>query len=215
MKNIEIRLKPTDKNITVKQAIQLIETKIQNPLSYNTIEVGTASLPKLRKHLAETYNCSIQNSWLDGAYGMRTGGQTQGLQVWLSPEHLPERIVDEGCEYANFYHLLNSHGELVEELDGDSFKDACEELGLKVKSDNTYNYSGDSRRVGYIFDVQFDLIQSADENGPVYLACMFHCGGDPRGNYTSKQVWKFSSIDEVYSVLFPDRELTNEESEGA
>jgi hypothetical protein len=40
---------------------------------------------------------------------------------------------------------------------------------------------------------------------------MFHCGGDTRGNYTDKLVWQFDSIDDVYTVIFPSKLLTDEQ----
>lgn len=115
-------------------------------------------------------------------------------------------------EQVNPWHLLNEHGKEIEGLDGEKFSEACENLGLSVKSDNTYNNSGnDTEDAGYIFDFQYDFIQNEnDHTAKVFMVVMFHCGGDPRGNYTDKAVWEFSNVDDAYSVLMPYKKLTPE-----
>jgi hypothetical protein len=219
MKNIELKLKSSETKITLDLALGMIVRVLNAPMEYRTLDVGTVNLKTLGKALVEKYDATIRDGITGGCYGARDGNDSmKGITAWFSPEHLVDRCVVENedgtkDEFSNPYHLiLENGGTLVDDLDGDIFEECCENLGLKVTRDNTYNHSGQSQDVEHIFDFDFAIIQNDDAKNPnAFLSVKFHCGGDIRGNYTSKVVYKFDSIDEIYSVIFPCKMLLNEE----
>ncbi len=217
MKNHEMKIYFNEKLDTTHsnaQVLKLIEAKLQNPLSGDRIEVCLqSSVKSLMDRLTETYECTVRESISGGCYGARDGSISKGLTVWMHPKHLVDRYVDkEFGEMVNPYHLLEEHGKLIEGLDGEDFEKIAEELDLEIKADNTYNFnSNSSEDAGFIFDFQFSTVELP--KGGLIASIMFHCGGDPRGNYTEKFVYKLNYSDDFYSVIFPSKYLTDEESE--
>lgn len=223
MKNIEIKLVVSENGAL--NVFELIDQKLESPLSYNTIAISKAiDLEDLTKKLNEKYDVSVRSGTTDGCYGARTGRSSEGLTLWMHASSFTDRYIDsEYGEQVNPWHLLEEYGQQVNDFESEEeiarFSTHCEELGLSVKSDNTYNYATDygsenSDCAGFMYDFQFDVIQNENNHkAPVYMAVMFHCGGDPRGNYTSKKIWKFDSIDEVHSVLHPYKVLTDSDAE--
>lgn len=217
MKNIEIKLE-FDKSVSKQSNTDIakqIQKYLDNPGGYRTFKVNPrTSVETTKTYLENKFDATVCNGCSDGCYGARTGGSTEGLTLWLHPEKLTDRYVDaEYGEQVNPYHLLKEHGELVDGLDGETFEQYAEELDLETKSDNTYNFATDygsenSENAGFMFDFQFTTLEKKD--GGMLVAVMFHCGGDPRGNYTEKQVWKFKYVDDFYSVVFPTKYLTEE-----
>lgn len=145
-----------------------------------------------------------------GCYGARDGQEYKGLTLYIDATLCPDRFLDDdGDEVVNIAKLIEAFGgELVEGLDGDTFESIAEDLGHTVGRDNTYNYAGhDSDTPHFLFDSDFAIVGTENDDAPYFLSIKFHCGGDVRGNYTSKVVYKFSSMDDVYSVVRPSCEL--------
>ena len=222
MNNIELKiiLDSESKN-SLPDVIQWIENKLSNPLSYNTFTANNTYRDDIKKFVAEKYDVSIRDGVTEGCYGARTGKGSEGLTLWMHASSYIDRYIDsEYGEQVNPWELLEENGTQVNDFESEEeierFASHCEELGLKVKSDNTYNFATDfgsesSDYAGFMFDFQFDIIENEDNHeAPVYMAVMFHCGGDPRGNYTSKKIWRFDSMDDVHNVLFPCKILTSE-----
>lgn len=155
-----------------------------------------------------------RNGISGGCYGARDGSSHEGLTVYIDALQFPERWTDEdGDEIVNIKVLLNDHAECLEDLDPDSFLDACEVLGHEIKHDNTYNYLGHSSDDPHTLqDVDFKCIQTeSDEYGCKIVIVKFHCGGDPRGNYTSDSVWKFKDAEDFYTVFNPSCYLKDQD----
>lgn len=220
MKNIEIKLQIADnpKYITLSQVIDGVMALTQAPMGCRTLLIShSIDLDDLTKKLHEFFECSVRGSITDGCYGMRPGTSSKGLTVFMHPKELTDRYIkteDDGTktEFVNPWHLFEENANLTE-LDGEVFEDWADALGVEYKSDNTYNYSSDfgslkSENAAFMFDFQFSVIEL--DKGAL-VSVMFHCGGDPRGNYTPKVVYKFNYIDDLYSVIYPSLILLNEE----
>ena len=160
----------------------------------------------------ESKGHTVREGISDGCYGARDNKSYEGLTVWVDARQVTERYIDsEGDELVNFVRLLEKHGELVEGLDGDTFEDIQWRMTCQMSSDNSYNYLGHGEEdVHSMFGIDFTVITSMDDEGVAYLSVKFHCGGDIRGNYSEKIVYKFDSIDKLYLVIRPEQELKGE-----
>lgn len=199
-----------DKGIQTKAIIPAIRKILNAPLDGKTIYISPkTNLKLLAKKLQSEFDCSTSDRVTEGCYGSRTGNSFEGLTVWMHAKEYTDRYIDsEYGEQVNPWHLLNEYGKLLENVDGEAFMSMLDESDVEYKSDNTYNYSGNnSEDAGFIFDFQFDSFAIGNKH---FLAVMFHCGGDPRGNYTSKKIWQFESEDDIYSVLFPGKMLSSD-----
>jgi hypothetical protein len=211
MNCIEIKLTINkDSGFNTKRLVMnAIANKLENPFSYNTIEIGTEVHPSDIKEWvkAEYSDTEFRDGVAGGCYGMRDGSSFKGLTLWMHPTHATDRCVFEGFEYANVYHsILENGGKLIEGLDGDALLEALELLGIESKRDNSYNSSGHGN-VEFIFDFDFKVIEHNDK---ALLIIKFHCGGDIRGNYTPDYVYSFNSTDDLYSTLMPTHLLIDE-----
>jgi hypothetical protein len=208
MHNTEYKLIRDAKGLKQPNEVSAALLKLIEKPGYRTIKVGPkVNLKTVVKQLESTgLDISVRNGVSGGCYGMRDGKSYEGMTLWLHPKDLPERVIDdEGDELVNIYKLIESNGgELIEGLDGEKFEEIAENLGHDVKGDNTYNYSGNSDAPQFMFDADYAVIES---DKTCFLSIKFHCGGDVRGNYTDKVVYKFESIDDLYSVLMPSFEL--------
>ena len=170
---------------------------------------------KTLKKMLESVGCEVRDGVTGGCYGSRDGSSSEGFTVWIDASELPEREYDKDleAEVVNIFSLISNYGgEIVEGLDGDVFEEACENLGLNVGKDNTYNYAGhDAETPVFLVDADFAVISSPNGSGSAYLSIKFHCGGDIRGNYTDRVVFKFSSVDDIWGVIHPSCELSKEE----
>jgi hypothetical protein len=219
MKNIEIKLVVSEDGAL--NVFELINQKLEAPLSYNTIKISKAiDLEDLTKKLNDKYDVSVRNGTEDGCYGSRPGTSQKGLTLWLHASSYIDRYVDsEYGEQVNPWTLLEENGQQVNDFESEDeierFLSNCDKLGLSVIAENTYNYATDygsknSDCAGFMYDFNFEVIENKDRpDAGVFMVVMFHCGGDPRGNYTSKKVWFFDSIDEVYSVIHPMKQLSD------
>lgn len=213
MKNIEIKLKYTDGGLNSHRLIvDAIQQILNEPCDhYHTIEiskeVSTADDSDLVNILKANYDLTVRQGWAGGSYGMRDGSGGDGLTLWVDASELtPEYHSKDYGHLYNFHHLLEEHGKLADNIDGDDFIQVCKDMGLKVTMDNTYN-----RDNQFMFNVQFTVIENEEvpRSKPV-MVVMYHCGGDARGNYTSKKVYQFESMDDIYSVLLPCEECSCE-----
>lgn len=217
MKCYELKLYFVENGHPVSNAeiIKMIETQLNVPNSGIQLKVQPKnSVKSLIKKLNETFECDVRESISDGCYGARPGTSSKGLTLWMHPKHLTDRYLDADLgEMVNPWFLLTENGTLVESLDGETFEQYADELDLEVKSDNTYNFNGHSGDdASFMFDFQFSTVET--KNGGLIASIMFHCGGDPRGNYTNKFVFKFKYVEDFYSVIFPSKLLTEmQESE--
>lgn len=191
-------------NKGIKNNSKIIES-IKNVLSgieYKEIKVKSVS-DDLKKLILETFQdkVHIRDGAMNGCYGSTTGEVYKGLTLTFHASEVTDRCLDEdNNEYANIYYtILESGGTLIEDLDGDKLEDALDLLGLEAKRDNSYNWSGNTD-VEFIFDFDFAVFE---HEGKALLSIKFHCGGDPRGNYTDKYVYAFDSIDDLYSAIMP------------
>lgn len=209
---IEVKVTVDPKGLSSKKHSERAES-VQQILRGDHTKI-TYKSEALRKML-ESVGCEVRDGVTGGCYGSRDGSSSEGFTVWIDASQLSEReIMDFGDgskqELVNPFSLIeNFGGELVEDLDGDIFTEACENLGLSVSRNNTYNYAG-HRDGEPAFKVDMDFAVIHNENSKsdaAYLSVKFHCGGDPRGNYTECVVFKFSSIDDIHGVLFPTCEL--------
>ena len=186
------------------------------------VKMITSGTPVSIKYLNRTFvkqlesvGCVVRNGITGGCYGARDGSSSEGYSVWIDASELPEREIDTDLDGKNPYELVNIFklienygGELVEDLDGDVFTESCEDLGLTVSRNNTYNYAGqDAETPSFKVDADFAVIEG---KGNAYLSIKFHCGGDIRGNYTDRVVYKFGSVDDIYGVIYPTTELSQE-----
>lgn len=213
MKCLSIKIySKKDSEITT---LEKFETKfcawLNLPLSFE-FDATPEIMLDIKKYLT-TDGHTCRDGISGGCYGARDGSIHSGLTVYIDVSQITERFIDEdNDEIVNPICLFEEFGELIENLDGDVFKEACESLGLSVKSDNTYNYLGQSSDdVQTLYDFQFDVIENEDNCDSVFVVVMFHCGGDVRGNYTKKYVYKFESMDDVYSVISPSKYLIDDE----
>jgi hypothetical protein len=220
MKNTELKLK-LDKSLahqTNEQVIAALEAVLAQPMQYHTIAINPASPAGLKVQLEQTYECSVRDGITGGCYGARDGSSAEGLTVWMHAKHLTDRcLTPDGDEMVNPWYLLNEYGKLFDGLDGETLEQLADELDLETKADNTYNFATDfgspkNENAGFMFDFQFTTVETSKK---FLVAVMFHCGGDPRGNYTDKLVWKFESADDFYSVILPYKLLTDSEAEEA
>jgi hypothetical protein len=206
-KCIEIKLiQDSDSgNKTLKQIKAVIESVKLNPMTSRTFKINSSNLKRTAKAIESAFDCTARLGVTGGCYGARDGSSSEGITVWLSLSEVVERCIDGDTEYYNPLAALNEHGELVEGLDGDIFEDTLSSA-LEIKSDNSYNYSTDfggpdSEYLCPMVDFDFSVITSKDGGGPCFISVKFHCGGDIRGNYTSKYVWKFELIDNTFNVI--------------
>lgn len=220
MKNIQVKLIQDKRGLTkASEIVKAVQTKLAKPWLSNEIKINYKSQAVLSKHLLKAFGESsldLSTGARQGCYGSSTGEIFPGFTLWLSPALLIERAVepkskynDKECEWVNLHALIEENGgELFEAItDAEKFEEFCEEVGLEVKRDNTYNWSGNSEVV-YMFDADFAVIEGKDSTA--FLSIKYHCGGDPRGNYTDKVVYKFNSIDDLYSALMPYPQLIEE-----
>lgn len=186
---------------------------------YHTVSISESLYndESTRKALESDYDLSIRDGVSGGCYGARTGTSTKGLTLFVHLKEWDERWLDsDSSEIVNPYHLLNEHGKLImedcEELMGN---EVFQSLGLKVSSDNTCNYEGQSSEDPYFLTgFQFDLIRNEDsDTDKVFLAVMLHCGGDVRGNYGTKMLFEFDYMEDVYSVIYPTAYLKGDDDE--
>lgn len=224
MKNYEIKLKKEARGLRAYSAIiKAIQNKLDKPWQYNTIKIApSVDLKTLSFKVTEAFGAEqveTRDGARNGCYGSSTGEVHQGLTCYFHPSSIIERVIepkskfnDKACEWVNVHtSIVDNGGKLIEDLDAEAFEEACENLGLSVKSDNSYNWSGNSEVI-YVFDFDFAVIQNEPEGGKCFLSIKYHCGGDPRGNYTSKMVYQFDSIDDLYSAILPSPQLLDEES---
>jgi hypothetical protein len=131
-------------------------------------------------------------------------GISGGCTVWLDALQFPSRFIDDnGDETVNLFGLISdADGEFIWGMDGDMFVELIEDLGFNVSRNNTYNYGGNEETPFFLVNADFSII-SNDEKGKAFLVIKFHCGGDIRGNYTDTVVYRFESIDDIYTVVFP------------
>lgn len=172
---------------------------------------------KVLKKMLESVGCVVLDGADEGCYGANGNSTSAGFTVWVDANNLPERkIIDDGKqEQVNIFKLIeNFGGKLIEGLDGDRFSETCEALGLDVQYNNTYNYAGHSKdSPSFMIDADFAVIHNKDKSDAAYLSIKFHRGGDIRGNYTERVVYKFDSIDDVFGVVMPSCELIGGENE--
>lgn len=219
MRNVSIKINEVSTGKSLKDSITEIESFLISSLASHIVSVSSRNKAKLQSYLESTYDCSVREGVTNGCYGSSTGEVTKGLTVYFHAKELVDRYVDvDYGEQVNPWDLFITYGVICENINAEGFAKIAEELGLSIKSDNTYNYATDfggenSENAGFMFDFQFDVIENQNDSDASIIVCvMFHCGGDPRGNYTNKMAFKFDSIDELYSVLYPSKIETDAEA---
>lgn len=174
-------------------------------------DVLSLSLDNIKEYLESYSGVSVRDGAANGCYGSSTGETYEGLTVYVDSELLPSRfeLTNDDGEHEEWFnpeqHFLECGGELLENLDGDAFASAMQDSGLKCVQDNSYNYLGQSSEDCLsLYDFDFYWIENEnDSDAAIFLAVMFHCGGDPRGNYGDRVVFKFDSMDDAHSAIAP------------
>ena len=216
MHTIEIKMKQCAEGAkTVTEAMAALNKLVKTGSLDWTIDLqlGKIDLRELEKAIEEAYRdgVRVKSGGQNGCYGARDGSYFSGLTVWLDPRLMPERFLDgdDGKEVVNLAVLMEEFGTRHDDIDGDSLLAAWDVMGLKYKSDNTYNYLG-----FHIEDptaLQHTNVHVHEGEERVTVIVEYHLGGDIRGNYSSALVYTFASIEDVYPALYPQCELTNEE----
>lgn len=154
-------------------------------------------------------NIECRDGVYEGCYGSSSGKSLEGFKVYIEATLFPTRFLDsEFDEIVNIEDLCNEYGTKVD-LDAEAFEESMYLAGIEGKSDNTYNYMGhDSHTPHTLCDADYTLYEFEEK---CILSIKFHCGGDPRGNYTSNVLYEFDSIDDFYCALIPSLELIDEE----
>lgn len=155
---------------------------------------------KLEKHFGN--DVEVREGVSEGCYGARTGKTLNGLTCYFDADLLPAEWRDsDGDLVVNPVHLIDqANGELVEGLSGDLILDALYEV-MEYSSNNTYNYAGQTKEdPSFAFDMDYSVVESDKK---ALLVVKFHHGGDVRGNYGNRMVFKFDSIEDIYSVIYP------------
>jgi hypothetical protein len=222
MKNIEIKLIQDDTKslgkMTTKTVLKKLQSILDGPYQYRTVYFpSTLNLKNIERAIKRNYNgqIEIRPGVSGGCFGARDGKEYSGLTLFCSPDLLPTSCIESASdltdgkkvEFFNLYKLVNESGTLVEGLDGGAFEESCEDLGLKVKRDNTYNYELEGGAC-FMFDADYSVIES---DKAFFLVIKWHCGGDVRGNYTDKEVYKFTRGDDLYCAMMPSSTVNEEE----
>jgi len=213
----EIKIKSANKGLnTPKKVLNQVQAILDSPMQYHSIDVASElKLQSLECELKETYgkDVVIRSGVSGGCYGMRDGSQSEGLTLYFHPSCITDRTLDdERNEYANIHKLIEENGgKLIKNsagdvFDGDDLGQVFEDAGHEVRRDNSYNWSGRGD-VEFIFDFDFGVIETSKK---ALLFIKYHCGGDPRGNYTNKIAYSFDSIDDLYSCLRPCKMIGDE-----
>lgn len=184
--------------------IEMVESGLIEPI-YLHPQVSLEALEKLIKtHFKD--DTEIEEGVMDGCYGSRTGKTFKGITVRVDASLFPESWTDPDLDNMTLINPIkrieNFGGKLIEDLDGDQFLEAIYKV-FEYKSDNTYNWSG-MYAAEMAFDVDFSIVGDGEfgcREGKTLLVAKFHYGGDPRGNYGSTYVFKFDSMEEIYSVF--------------
>lgn len=216
--SIEIKIKAVKQGLSGNSAMDALMAIFEGRQSFHSLQVHREAIPELRISINNWLKdaVTVREGVTGGCYGARDGSSSEGLTLWVDPTVFDERWLDDddGAEIVNIARLLDDNATCIEDLDGDAFLDAVDALGLEVKCDNTYNYLGTSADAPHTLqDVDFHYVQtSPDDYGCLVAVVAFHCGGDVRGNYTSKSVWKFSDSDAFYSVFNPVAYLKDDDN---
>lgn len=161
--------------------------------------------------LESTFDATVHEGCRNGCYGSSTGATEEGYTIYIPLEQFQESLNKEFNEYdVNPLHSIQDAGGEVlnySEEEIESYLDIAEESGVKIGHDNTYNHENEGCYLMCDLDVKVIGGFGLENEGSVLVSVRFHCGGDIRGNYTRPYLFKFDDIDEVYSALFPYREV--------
>lgn len=144
----------------------------------------------------------------EGCYGASTGKTLNGRLLYIDACEFPDRwTTGKGEEYTEWFNPLASMKDagwklikLEDEEKVDEFLETMEAMGCEIKCDNTYNQSGHSETVEPLYGVDFKRIEQGDI---LFVACMFHHGGDTRGNYGSRHLFVCNGNDSFFEGLCP------------
>ena len=215
--HIQIRLKEVNNNEalnSVEAVINHLEIMIDNNEVHIIEYSDTIDRQELKASITKMMETKqdeveVTEGFLEGCYGARTGKQLSGLSFWLDARLFDERFLDDdGDEIFNFAVWLDDYATETD-LNAEDFLEAAETLGLQVDSGNSYNYEGNNCPY-FVAHINYRLVSNRDRGfNDEYLVVKFHCGGDPRGNYTVEKVFKVDT-DEVIHGTQPDYELRGE-----
>lgn len=208
MKNITIKLfkKPEADLKTFAQVIEALNEGFDTGIVNYEIN-DRMDLAKLEETLTKQFGTMIEvrSGIQGGCYGARDGSTYSGLTIFAHPRLFPDRWIDsDGDEVVNLYHSLEEH---CTSLNHSEVEELEYLLGNCDEHNNTYNSSGHSFLPCLFFDVDFKYWQLNDR---VLLAVRYHCGGDPRGNYTREYYYHANDIDDIWSALSPSFLLKEE-----
>lgn len=201
-------------NTTIESIIDAFSSMLNTGNRYSIEFNSVLNEDEIKSALIKSFgdDISIQDSVYDGCYGSSAGKSLDGFKVYIDSSLFETRFIDEDFdEVINIEQLCNEHGTLLD-IDADDHRESMESMGIEGKSDNTYNYLGhDSYTPSTLCDANFEMFQTSEDE-PVTIIVKFHCGGDPRGNYTSEVVYKFDDIYAAYEAFNPSLQLLDEDN---
>ena len=160
----------------------------------------------LKDHFKDSI--SFREGVPEGCYGASTGKTLNGRLLYIDACEFPDRwTTGKGDEYTEWFNPLVTMKDagwklirMEDEEQVDKFMETLEELGLEMKCDNTYNQEGQSETVTPLYTVDLKCIE---QDKVLFVAAMFHHGGDPRGNYGSRYLFVCDGNDSFYEGLCP------------
>ena len=214
MRNITIKIESSKDSLnkTIEQFTESLRKRLDDGNTYNFSVSDKVDIDQLKETLERDFDLTARDGWTGGCYGARDGSSGKGLTLFVSPNELPDRFIDEeGDEEVNYWALLNEYGDCKGKVDEDTLERFIDMFGLEEEfHENSYNYAGHSSETPCsLFGINFKVYKGTD--GSCLAVVEFHCGGDVRGNYTSPYLFKFDDIDDLYSAVFPCAYLKEEE----
>jgi len=216
---VETKIPSACKNVL--EASEVVKSNIEKGSRDWICLASPNTIEPLKLWLADYFKdtATIRDGVSNGCYGSTDGIIHEGITLYLDPLVFPERWIEteedgSKSEGVNIAMLLHNHAELVESEDIESVENVLEALGLEAKADNTYNYLGNSEdEPCTLQDVDFRAYSKAGElEGATIVVLKFHCGGDPRGNYTQEYIYKFEDAWDFYTVFMPSCELLEDKN---
>lgn len=204
---LKVKVSDTAELKTEQEFIKRFETWLDKPSEgylYVSESVDLGACKKMLKALKPD-TLDIPYDYVnDGCYGMSPGTTSKGFTIRIDAAELPDRWdeTDEDGEYTEWFNPIatmeHAGWKLVSrDLDADDFFEH-----VSHRSDNTYNWSGQSESVVPLYDVSFHYSEP-DDTGQQFIGAMFHYGGDPRGNYGQRYLFVVEDNEAFYEGLAP------------
>lgn len=213
------RYESNDAHGTASRAVDAVITAIDETGNLAPIyihpQVNLEEVQHLLRQQYGTEDIEFRDGVSEGCYGARTGNILKGFTMHIDASLLPTRgIDDEGDEWVNPIALLEEVDVKHIPMSEETLEDFLEASDFPSNQDNSYNWGHSDDQPYFKCDFDFETFKVSDNNSEaLYLVVKFHFGGDPRGNYGRRHMFKFESEEEVYSFLYPNFHITNPDEE--